>query len=257
MEIPVKLEAFEGPLDLLLHLIEKNKVNIYDIPIALITEQYMEHLKAMQENHMDNMSEFLVMAATLLRIKSAMLLPAEVDENEEEIDPRQELVEKLLEYKMYKFASLELKDRQLDAERRLYKPETIPEEVAAYKEDVKAEDLIGDTTLLKLNAIFEEILRRQENKIDPIRSKFGRIEKEEVNFQEKVRSIQEYGISHRKFRFRRLLEKAGNKLEIIVTFLGILELMKMGRVLISQTQLFEDFEIEFLANDVVPIEQYL
>ncbi len=257
MEIPVKLEVFEGPLDLLLHLIEKNKVNIYDIPIALITEQYMEHLKAMQENHMDNMSEFLVMAATLLRIKSAMLLPAEVDENEEEIDPRQELVEKLLEYKMYKFASLELKDRQLDAERRLYKTETIPEEVAAYKEDVKAEDLIGDTTLLKLNAIFEEILKRQENKIDPIRSKFGRIEKEEVNFQEKVRSIQEYGISHRKFRFRRLLEKAGNKLEIIVTFLGILELMKMGRVLISQTQLFEDFEIEFLANDVVPIEQYL
>lgn len=257
MEIPVKLEAFEGPLDLLLHLIEKNKINIYDIPIALITEQYMEYLKAMQENHMDNMSEFLVMAATLLRIKSAMLLPVEVDENEEEIDPRQELVQKLLEYKMYKFASLELKDRQLDAGKHLYKKETIPSEVAAYKEDVKAEDLIGDTTLVQLNAIFEEILKRQENKIDPIRSKFGKIEKEEVNFKEKVRSIQEYGISHRKCKFRGLLEKAGNKLEVIVTFLGILELIKMGRVVISQNELFEDFDIEFLADDVVPIEQYM
>ncbi len=256
MEIPVKLSVFEGPLALLLHLIEKNKVNIYDIPIALITEQYMEYLKVMQENHMDNMSEFLVMAATLLRIKSAMLLPAEVDENDEEIDPRQELVEKLLEYKMYKFASLELKDRQIDAERRLYKQETIPEEVAGYKEEIHAEEVIGDTTLLKLHTIFEEILRRQENKIDPIRSKFGRIEKEEINFQEKVRAIQEYGISHRKFRFRRLLECAQSKVEIIVTFLGILELIKMGRILISQTHLFEDFEIEFLANDIVAVEQY-
>ncbi len=256
MNLSVKLEVFEGPLDLLLHLIEKNKVNIYDIPIAMITDQYMDYLRQMQENQMDNMSEFLVMAATLLRIKSAMLLPAEEDENEEEIDPRAELVERLLEYKMYKYASQELKDRQIDAAKHLYRGEQIPKEVAGYKEEVKAEDLIGDLQIAKLNEIFRDVMRRQENKIDPIRSKFGKIVKEEVNFKDKVIRIQEYGIKHRKFSFRRLLERAGDKIEVIVTFLGILELIHMGRMCICQTALFEDFEIEYLANDIVPIEQY-
>ena len=109
MAIEIKLQAFEGPLDLLLHLIDKNKVNIYDIPIALITGQYMEYLSAMQEEEtqLDTMSEFLVMAATLLDIKSRMLLPAEKDEAGEEIDPRDELVRQLLEYKMYKYMSFE------------------------------------------------------------------------------------------------------------------------------------------------------
>ena len=102
MGISVKLEAFEGPLDLLLHLIDKNKVNIYDIPIVEITKQYMEYLQEMQRRDLNVMSEFLVMAATLLDIKSKMLLPKEVNEDGEEEDPRQELVEKLLEYKLYK-----------------------------------------------------------------------------------------------------------------------------------------------------------
>ena len=97
MAIPVKLEVFEGPLDLLLFLIEKNKVNIYDIPIVTITEQYMEYVRALQStNNLDIISEFLVMAATLLRIKSKMLLPkVEVEDEEEDIDPRQELVDRL------------------------------------------------------------------------------------------------------------------------------------------------------------------
>src|SRR5262245_34285412 len=105
MSIPVKLEAFEGPLDLLLHLIDKNKVNIYDIPISLITEQYLEYIKLMDSKNLEIMSEFLVMAATLINIKSKMLLPVEVNEEEEVIDPRQELVDRLLEYKMYKYMS--------------------------------------------------------------------------------------------------------------------------------------------------------
>ncbi len=256
MSLSVKLEAFEGPLDLLLHLIEKNKVNIYDIPIAMITDQYMDYLHKMQEYQMDNMSEFLVMAATLLRIKSAMLLPAEEPEDEEELDPRAELVEKLLEYKMYKYASQELKDRQIDAAKHLYRGEQIPKEVASFKEEVKAEDVIGDLQLAKLNEIFRDVMRRQENKIDPIRSKFGKIVKEEVNFKERVIRIQEYGIKHRRFSFRRLLERAGDKIEVIVTFLGILELIHMGRMCIKQSALFEDFEIEYLANDIVPVEQY-
>ena len=103
MGIPVKLEAFEGPLDLLLHLIEKNKIDIYDIPIVEITEQYMEYIRQMQEENLNIMSEFMVMAATLLDIKCKMLLPKEVTEEGEEKDPREELVQQLLEYKMFKY----------------------------------------------------------------------------------------------------------------------------------------------------------
>ena len=103
MGIPVKLEAFEGPLDLLLHLIEKNKIDIYDIPIVEITNQYMDYIRQMQREDLNVMSEFLVMAATLLDIKCRMLLPKEVTEDGEEEDPRQELVEQLLQYKMYKY----------------------------------------------------------------------------------------------------------------------------------------------------------
>ena len=102
MGISVKLQVFEGPLDLLLHLIDKNKVNIYDIPIAMITEQYMEYVEQLKKEDLNVVSEFLVMAATLLDIKSRMLLPKEVDEEGNEEDPRAELVEKLLEYKLYK-----------------------------------------------------------------------------------------------------------------------------------------------------------
>ena len=178
MGISVKLEVFEGPLDLLLHLLEKNKVNIYDIPIVEITEQYMEYIREMKRQDLNIMSEFLVMAATLLDIKSKMLLPRQEETEEEEAeDPRAELVQQLLEYKMYKCISYELKDRQMDAERILFKEPTIPEEVAAYEEPVDLKELVGDVTLKKLNQIFQSVIAKQENKIDPIRSKFGKIEK--------------------------------------------------------------------------------
>ena len=112
MSIEVKLQVFEGPLDLLLHLIDKNKVDIYDIPIAQITDQYMEYVNALKVRDLDTVSEFLVMAATLLDIKSRMLLPAETDEEGVEEDPRQELVARLLEYKMYKEMSYTLAERR-------------------------------------------------------------------------------------------------------------------------------------------------
>lgn len=127
MGISVKLQVFEGPLDLLLHLIDKNKVNIYDIPIAMITEQYMEYVEQLKKEDLNVVSEFLVMAATLLDIKSRMLLPKEVDEEGNEEDPRAELVEKLLEYKLYKAMAQELKDKHTDAERTYYKKQNIPE----------------------------------------------------------------------------------------------------------------------------------
>jgi len=107
MAIPVKLNVFEGPLDLLLHLIDKNKIDIYDIPIVEITDQYMEYIHAMEKEDLGVMSEFMVMAATLLDIKCRMLLPKEINEEGEEEDPRAELVQKLLEYKMYKYMSYE------------------------------------------------------------------------------------------------------------------------------------------------------
>ena len=113
MGIPVKLEVFEGPLDLLLHLIDKNKIDIYDIPIVEITNQYMEYIRNMQREDLNIMSEFLVMAATLLDIKCRMLLPKEVNEEGEEEDPRQELVEQLLQYKMYKYIQYRKKLRNM------------------------------------------------------------------------------------------------------------------------------------------------
>lgn len=121
MELLFKTNTFEGPLDLLLHLIDKNKADIMDIPIAVITDQYMEYLEQMEEERLENMSEFLVMAATLLDIKSRMLLPPEKNEEGEEIDPRDELVQQLLEYKMYKYMSYDLKDREEDAGKSLYR----------------------------------------------------------------------------------------------------------------------------------------
>jgi segregation and condensation protein A len=244
MDMTVKLQVFEGPLDLLLHLLEKNKVNIYDIPIAEITNQYLEYVAEMQRQDLNVVSEFMVMAATLIDIKSRMLLPKPKTEEEEEEDPRAELVQQLLEYKMYKCMAYELKDRQIDAEHVMYKEPTIPEEVAAYEEPVNLEELIGDVTLAKLNDIFRSIMKKQVDKIDPVRSKFGRIEREEVSMSEKMAYLEDYCKSHRQFSFRNLLEAQASKMEVIVTFLSILELMKVGTIYISQEHTFADIQIE-------------
>lgn len=243
MAIPVKLEAFEGPLDLLLHLIEKNKIDIYDIPIVEITEQYLAYIKQMQNRDMNIMSEFLVMAATLIDIKCRMLLPKEVNEEGEEEDPRAELVQKLLEYKMYKFMSFELRDRQVDAARNMYREQNLPEEVAAYRQPVNYEELIGDMNLNKLHEIFKSIVRKQENKIDPIRSNYGNIEKDEIDMDAKTLYVEAYAREHKSFSFRKLLEKQRSKMEVIVTFLIILELMKVGKIHISQENIFDDILI--------------
>lgn len=244
MELTVKLEAFEGPLDLLLHLLEKNKVNIYDIPIVEITNQYLEYIREMQRQDLNIMSEFLVMAATLIAIKSKMLLPKDESKEEEEEDPRAELVQQLLEYKMYKCMSYELKDRQVDAERVMFKVPTIPKEVSAYEEPVDLNELMADLTLKKLNNIFQSVMRRQENKIDKVRAGFGKIEKEEISLSDRMVYVEAYAKEHRQFSFRNLLEKQNSKMEVIVTFLAILELMKTGKISITQEHLFDDIEIE-------------
>lgn len=243
MAIPVKLEVFEGPLDLLLHLIDKNKVDIYDIPIVEITEQYLDYIKQMDTDDMNVMSEFLVMAATLIDIKCRMLLPREANEEGEEEDPRAELVQKLLEYKMYKYMSLELRDRQVDAAKSMYRAQKLPPEVELYRPPVDYAELIGDMTLSRLHEIFKSIIRRREDRVDPIRSRYGNIEKEEIDMDQKFLYVEAYARQHRNFSFRGLLEEQAGKMEIIVTFLVILELMKTGKITISQENIFEDIMI--------------
>ena len=245
MEMTVKLQVFEGPLDLLLHLLEKNKVNIYDIPIVEITNQYMEYIAEMKRQDLNVVSEFLVMAATLIDIKSRMLLPAPETEDEEEEDPRAELVQKLLEYKMYKYMSFELKDRHIDAAKNFYKKQTLPPEIEQYRPPVDYEELLGDINLRKLQEIFESVMKRQEDKIDPIRAGFGKIEKEEINIEDHMIFLEEYAMLHKKFSFRKVLENGSGKSYVIVTFLGILEMMKTGKFTIEQDKLFDDIIITY------------
>ena len=243
MALEVKLQVFEGPLDLLLHLIDKNQIDIYDIPIVTITEQYMAYINAMQREDMEVTSEFLVMAATLIDIKCKMLLPKEVNEEGEEEDPRAELVEKLLEYKMYKYMAAELRDRQLDADRQWFRHKDLPKEVSDYEMPLDMSDLLKDASLSKLNEIFQDLLKRQEDKVDPIRSKFGNIEKEEIDMDAKTLYIKAYIREHKRFSFRQLLEKQASKTEIIVTFLVMLEEMKLGEIEIEQEDTFGDIII--------------
>ena len=240
--IDVKLNVFEGPLDLLLHLIEKNKVNIYDIPIVTITEQYLEYVNNMEEEDLDVMSEFLVMAATLIKIKSKMLLP------KDEEDPREELVRRLLEYKMYKYAAGELKDLEIEGNKVFFKKATIPAEVKNVKQEVDPYELISkaDVDLQKLNEIFKSVMRKQVDKVDPIRSKFKEIEREEISLEEKMAEVREEVRGLEGINFRTLLEMQASKMNIIVTFLAILELMKIGAIAIRQEDIFGEIIIDSL-----------
>ena len=246
MAIPVKLPVFEGPLDLLMHLIEKNKIDIYDIPIVEITDQYLEYVHQMDHEDMDVTSEFLVMAATLLDIKSRMLLPREKDEEtgEEEGDPREELVRRLLEYKMYKYMSEELAVCREQAGVRYFRAQDLPKEVRTYQPPIDYEDLLKGTDLKKLEKVFGEVLRRKKSRRDPIRSGFGKIRREEVNIDTKTLYIRAYLQAHPRTEFRALLESQESKEEVIVTFLILLELMKNQKVHIVQDSICGKILIE-------------
>ncbi len=243
MKIDVKLDAFEGPLDLLLHLIEKNKVNIYDIPIVEITDQYMEYLHSMEEGEsMDSLSEFLVMAATLLQIKSKMLLPKE--EKEEEEDPREELVRRLMEYKMFKYAAMELKDLSVDAQKVFYREESVPREIRQYQEPVVPEEIVGDLSLTKLNEVFQMVIRRKKDMEDPVRSRFGKIQKEKYRVEDRMKDIRKTIRGFKRINFRTLLDIQPSREKVIVTFLAVLELMKMGELQVSQEGNFAEIYLD-------------
>ena len=221
MELNVHLEAFEGPLDLLLHLIDKNKVNIYDIPIASITDQYIEYVHAMENQDLDVMSEFLIMASTLLDIKSRMLLPRE---------------------------KKEVYDLQDNADQVLFKGPTIPEEIKQIEEPVDVEELTKDLTLQKLGQIFTQVMQRQEGRVDPIRSRFGTIEREQISLDDRIVEVRDIVLREKKTSFRRLLSGQHSKLDVIVTFLSVLELMKSGLITTYQENTFDDIIIT--AKDV-------
>lgn len=243
MAINVVLDVFKGPLDLLLHLIEKNKIDIYDIPIVLITEQYLQYIEKMNELNMDIASEFLVMAATLLNIKAKMLLPVEQDDEDEE-DPREELVRRLLEYKKYKYASLKLEKLQNNIGMPLYRTQTIPEELEQDDVCIDVKDILNEISLEHLYALFLKLINQQKDRVDPIRSTFDSVEKEEYTLQEKINYLITSLEKLKQLSFKQVLTTQKNKSETITVFLALLELIKMNKVIISQEGVFKDIEIK-------------
>ncbi len=242
MAINVKLQAFEGPLDLLLHLIEKAEVDIYNIPIAEITDQYLQYISVMEIHDLEVSSEFIVMAATLLEIKSKMLLPkSKKEENDgEAIDPREELIQKLIEYKKYKDVSLELKDKLGIYEKVFYKP---PEPIEDYINDVTS---ISNVSLDMLYISFRNILLKNVSKKS---SSFREIYREVVTVDDKIRLINKLLTSKPSFYFDDLFLSCNNRYEIIVTFLAVLELIKRRSLNIEQEKNFARILIKRRAKD--------
>jgi segregation and condensation protein A len=217
----VKLERFEGPLDLLLHLIQRDEIDIYDIPIARITQQYLTYIELMRLLDLDVAGEFLVMAATLMRIKAKMLLPTPAPGEEEEIDPRDELVQRLLEYRQFKEASTTLKSRE--EKRRLeYERGMVP------GEEEGGPLPLAPATLFHLLDALNRVLSRL-----PARAVLE-LEGEAYDIEDKIERIQSRVRVAGRLSFETLLGECRSRLEMIVTFLALLELLKMNRLSVIQ-----------------------
>ena len=238
MNYKIVLKTFEGPLDLLLHLIEKAKVDIYDIPISDITDQYMAYLDDMKELDLEIASDFLVMASTLLEIKSKMLLPAKnkIDEDRqmemEEIDPRMELIRRLVEYKKYKKVAEEFKLQEINQNKVFYKPK---EELAYSKEeDIELENLSLDELVKVLN----KVLSKKNKTVKPI--DIDEIQREEVTLEECINKIKDELSEKDKILFSGLFNENSTRTEIIGMFLSILELIKAKYLKVRQENNFSD-----------------
>lgn len=244
MDMEIKLEKFEGPMDLLYSLIVKNKIDIYDIPIALITKQYLEYINAMGKYNMENISEFLIMGATLVELKSRMLLPKEVDENNEEIDPREDLVRRLIEYKKFKGIAEKFGEKQKEAGYTYYKKED-SKLLKEIKKDVPKEisDILNGATGELLFKAFQEVLRRQELKTDKIRSGFNSVKRDEFTLEEKVEQIINIIRSRKKVSFFDMFSDHSSKNEVVTTFLAMLQLIKEKKIYITQENIFDDITI--------------
>lgn len=239
MQYNIKIDAFEGPLDLLLHLINRLEIDIYDIPVSQITEQYLLYIHTMKELQLDVASEYLVMAATLLAIKSKMLLPKQeeelVDQFEIDLeeDPREDLVERLIEYKKYKEAAVDL--RQLEEERGLMftKP---PTDLTEFTKDIKPERTELNVSLYDMLGAFQKLMRRKKLQ-KPLATKITR---QEIPIEQRMAEIKGDLL---KFKGRKSfydLFPYRERGHIVVTFLAVLELMKRREIFIEQENNFSE-----------------
>ena len=237
MELPLKvrLETFEGPLDLLLYLIKKNEIDIYDIPISVITQQYLEYLETMKNLNLDVAGEFLLMAATLLHIKSKMLLPptGEEEEEKEEEDPRAELVRRLLEYQRFKEAAQQLvKGPLLDREVfvRSFFGDALAEKEAE-------EEVSGEVTLFDLLEVMKKVLEGLPAE------EFQEISMEHLNIKDKILHIMERLWETESLAFTELYTASTSRREIVVTFLALLELLRLRMIRVYQGETFGTIRI--------------
>ncbi|MED3562962.1 segregation/condensation protein A [Bacillus sp. MUM 116] len=244
MPYKVKIDAFEGPLDLLLHLINRLEIDIYDIPVAQITEQYLIYIHTMKELKLDIASEFLVMAATLLAIKSKMLLPKNeenIEDMESEIsydeDPRDELVERLIEYRKYKDAANDLKSMEEERGLMYTKP---PSDLSDFAKDKQPEKADLNVSLYDMLAAFQKLLRRKKLQ-RPLATKITR---QEISIEKRMSEIMGE-LKHLKGRknFNELFPYP-EKEHIVVTFLAILELIKRKEIDVEQQENFGDIFVE-------------
>lgn len=227
MAYKIKLDIFEGPLDLLLHLIKKHEVDIYDIPIALITEQYLGYIEMMKEMNLDIAGEFLVVAATLVHIKSKMLLPVDEEAQADEddgVDPREELVRRLLEYQRYKEAAKELGERMI-----------LGRDVFARGSDIELDGLGEETGLMNIS-VFELMEALKDVLARAPKDKKIELTVERFKIADKINYVLERLNSEKSAAFTSLFPPAAVRGEIIVTFLAILELAKLQMIKINQTE---------------------
>ncbi|RLB04993.1 MAG: segregation/condensation protein A [Deltaproteobacteria bacterium] len=220
----VKVDVFEGPLDLLLHLIKRNQLDIYDIPIALITEQYLEYIRLMKALDLNIAGEFLLMAATLMYIKSRMLLPSPVDEGEdEEEDPRTELVHRLLEYKKFKEAAEHLSHREI-LERDVF---------VRFAEEIEVEEGEIEANLFHLIDALRDLLQRREVE------EFHEVTLGRITLKDKIKELWEklQGAGEA-VPFSSLFSPVASRDELIITFLALLDLIKAGMLRAYQRDVF-------------------
>jgi segregation and condensation protein A len=241
--IHFKLPVFEGPLDLLLHLIKDSKIDIYDIPIVEITHQYLEYIKLMKELDLEIAGEFLVMAATLIHIKSRMLLPPEEEEKEELAeDPRSELVRRLLEYQAYKESSTQLRKREEIWKNVFHRPLTDRDDL-----EFEPEPMLFEANVFDLISAFKKLLAKApEQAIE--------ITRETLTVSDKINFIVDQLEKDGSVRFEDLFAQGLTKLNLVVTFLALLEIVRLGLVKIYQEKAFETI---WLMNPNRQKEEYL
>ncbi len=243
MSYKIKLEIFEGPLDLLLYLVKKDHLNIYDIPIAKVTEQYLSYLELMRFLDLNIAGEFLVMAATLMQIKSQMLLPAQELAQEEQEDPREELVRQLLEFEKFKEIAENLRQRESD-QKEIFKRSTPPE-----KEIPEEKPAYFEASIFDLITAFSSALKEIPKEL------FYEVIKDEFTIEQKVHDILHLLLLNSCVRLSELFSKAQNKLEIIVIFLAILELIRLKEIVAWQRELFGEIELVRNETNILPDER--